>query len=81
MTLARIILLFSLIRVIRENDGASTELYYWFARAVICMALFAVAPYIVSSLYKIGRTLTIPIEPMIEDKRAAFNDQYYAFVQ
>src|SRR5215216_1996060 len=81
MILASIILLFSFIRVIRENDGASTELYYWFARAIICMALFAVAPYIVSSLYKIGRTLTIPIEPLIQEKRTAFNDQYYAFVQ
>jgi hypothetical protein len=81
MILASVILLFSFIRVIRENDGASTELYYWFARAIICMALFAVAPYIVSSLYKIGRTLTIPIEPLIEEKRTAFNDQYYAFVQ
>lgn len=81
MILASIILLFSFIRIIRENDGASTELYYWFARAIICMALFAVAPYIVSSLYKIGRTLTIPIEPLIEEKRTAFNDQYYAFVQ
>src|SRR5688572_4522951 len=30
MILASIILLFSFIRVIRENDGASTELYYWF---------------------------------------------------
>src|SRR5690242_9310452 len=36
MILASIILLFSFIRVIRENDGASTELYYWFGRAIIC---------------------------------------------
>lgn len=81
MILASIILLFSFIRVIRENDGASTELYYWFGRAIICMSLFAVAPFIISYLYKAGRTLTIPIEPMIEEKRTAFNDQYYAFVQ
>jgi hypothetical protein len=81
MILASIILLFSFIRVIRENDGASTELYYWFGRAIICMSLFAVAPYIISYLYQAGRTLTIPIEPLIEEKRTAFNDQYYAFVQ
>ena len=81
MILASIILLFSFIRVIRENDGASTELYYWFGRAIICMSLFAVAPFIISYLYKAGRTLTIPIEPLIEEKRTAFNDQYYAFVQ
>ena len=81
MILVSIILLFSFIRVIRENDGASTELYYWFGRAIICMSLFAVAPFIISYLYKAGRTLTIPIEPMIEEKRTAFNDQYYAFVQ
>jgi hypothetical protein len=81
MILASIILLFSFIRVIRENDGASTELYYWFGRAIICMSLFALAPFIISYLYKAGRTLTIPIEPLIEEKRTAFNDQYYAFVQ
>lgn len=81
MILGSIVLLFSFIRVIRENDGASTELYYWFGRAIICMSLFAVAPYIISYLYKAGRTLTIPIEPMIEEKRTAFNDQFYSFVQ
>src|SRR5260370_39926900 len=81
MILASIVLLFSFIRIIRENDGASSELYYWFGRAVFCMALFAIAPAAISTLYKIGRTLTIPIEPMIEEKRTAFNDQYYAFVQ
>ena len=81
MILTSIVLLFSFIRIIRENDGASTELYFWFGRAVFCMALFAVAPTVISTLYKIGRTLTVPIEPMIEEKRTAFNDQYYAFVQ
>jgi len=81
MILGSLVLLFSFIRVIRENDGASTELYYWFGRAIICMSLFAVAPYIISYLYKAGRTLTIPIEPMIEEKRTAFNDQFYSFVQ
>ena len=81
MILGSIILLFSFIRVIRENEGASTELYYWFGRAIICMSLFAVAPYIISYLYKAGRTLTIPIEPLIEEKRTAFNDQFYSFVQ
>jgi len=81
MILTSIVLLFSFIRIIRENDGASTELYFWFGRAVFCMALFAVAPSVISTLYKIGRTLTVPIEPMIEEKRSAFNDQYYAFVQ
>ena len=80
MVLASLILLFSFIRIIRENDGASSELYYWFGRAVFCMALFAIAPAAISTLYKIGRTLTIPIEPMIGEKRTEFNDHYYAFV-
>lgn len=80
LILSSLILLFSFIRVIRENDGASTELYYWFGRAVFCMALFAISPLIISAVYKIGRTFAIPIEPMIDEKRAAFNDQYYTFV-
>lgn len=81
LILSSIILLFSFIRIIRENDGASTELYYWFGRAIICMALFAISPFLVSSVYKIGRTFTVPIEPLIQEKREAFNDQYYTFVQ
>lgn len=81
LILSSLILLFSFIRIIRENDGASTELYYWFGRAIFCMALFAISPFIISSIYKIGRTFTVPLEPLIQDKREAFNDQYYAFVQ
>lgn len=80
MILTSLVLLFSFIRIIRENDGASTELYFWFGRAVFCMALFAIAPSVISTLYKVGRTLTIPIEPMIEEKRTNFNDHYYTFV-
>lgn len=80
MILSSIVLLFSFIRIIRENDGASTELYFWFGRAVFCMALFAIAPSVISTLYKVGRTLTTPIEPMIEEKRTNFNDHYYTFV-
>jgi len=80
MILGSLVLLFSFIRTIRENDGASQELYYWFGRAVIFMTFFAIAPSMISTLYKIGRTLTIPIEGQIEDKRVAFNDAYYEFV-
>lgn len=80
MILGSLVLLFSFIRVIRENDGASHELYYWFVRAAIFMAFFAMGPAMVSTLYKIGRTLTIPIESSIEEKREAFNHNYYEFV-
>lgn len=80
MVLGSLVLLFSFIRVIRENDGASQELYYWGARAAIMMAFFALAPSIVSTLYKIGSTLTIPIENGIEERRQAFNTAYYDFV-
>ncbi len=80
MILGSLVLLFSFIRVLRENDGASHELYYWIARAAIFMAFFAMGPAIVSTLYKIGRTLTIPIESSIEEKRQAFDDNYYKFV-
>jgi hypothetical protein len=80
MILGSLVLLFSFIRTIRENDGASHELYYWFGRAVIFMTFFAIAPSMISTLYKIGRTLTIPIEGQIEEKRVAFNDAYYEFV-
>jgi hypothetical protein len=80
MILGSLVLLFSFIRIIRENDGASQELYYWIGRAAIFMTFFAIAPAMVSGLYKIGRTLTIPLEGQIEEKRTAFNDQYYAFI-
>ncbi len=80
VVLISLILLFSFIKILRENEGASTDLYYWFGRAVFCLALFALAPSAISALYKIGRTFTLPIEPMIAEKREAFNTQYYSFV-
>ena len=80
LILTSLVLLFSFIKVIRENNGASSELYYWIARAAIFMFLFTLAPQMISTLYKIGRTLTIPLESGIEERRTAFNERYYEFV-
>jgi hypothetical protein len=80
MIVASLVLLFSFIRIIRENDGASSELYYWIARAAIFMFLFTLAPSIISTMYKVGRTLTTPLENGIEERRSAFNDTYYEFI-
>lgn len=78
--LTSLVMLFSFIRVIRENEGATTEVYFWIGRAAIFLFLFGFSSSIISTMYKIGRTLTIPIENGIEEKRIAFNDNYYKFV-
>ena len=80
LILSSLVLLFSFIRVMRENDGASTDLAYWIARAAVFMFIFTLAPAIISTMYKVGRTLTTPLENGIEEKRQAFNDTYYDFI-
>src|SRR5881394_846665 len=80
LILSSLVLVFSFIRVLRENDGASTDLLYWMGRAAIFMVLFGLSTPIISTMYKVGRTLTTPLDNGIEERRQAFNDTYYEFV-
>lgn len=80
LILSSLVLLFSFIKMMRENDGASIDLAYWIARAAVFMFIFTLAPAIISTMYKVGRTLTTPLENGIEEKRQAFNDAYYDFI-
>lgn len=75
-----LVLVFSFVRILRENDGASMDLFWWVARAALFMFIFTIAPQIISTMYKVGRTLTTPLENGIEERRQAFNDTYYDFI-
>jgi hypothetical protein len=80
LILSGLVMLFSFIRVMRENDGASTDMVYWVARAAVFLFIFGFASQIISTMYKVGRTLTTPLENGIEERREAFNDTYYDFI-
>ena len=48
--IAAIVMGLSFARVLRENDGASKDLYYWVGRLVICMILFGTGPTILNTM-------------------------------
>ena len=79
--LASIIVVFSFIRVLKENNGASDEFYYWIARATLWMQLLIVGPVVVSMFLVVGNLLTIPLEGISGDLEHTFNEKYQEFVE
>jgi hypothetical protein len=55
--LAGLILLFSFLRVWRENSGKGQNLYWWFARLGICLGLLGSSPYQINELAGIGKEI------------------------
>ena len=60
--LASLILVFSFMRVLKENNGASDDFYYWIARGTLWMQLLIVGPVVVSMFLIVGNLLTIPLD-------------------
>jgi hypothetical protein len=78
--LAGLVLLFSFLRLIRENDGASKELYYWGARAAMCLAFLTMGPYLVNTLGSIGISVSKPTQTIKLDTEKTFNQDYERYV-
>src|SRR5262245_40926554 len=52
--LAAVVFTFTFARMWRESSGAGADLFWWFGRAVICLALMGSGPAILSMLDTIG---------------------------
>src|SRR5207237_10566071 len=52
--LASLILVFSFLRVLRENNGASSDFYYWVARGAFWMNLLVIGPFVVGLMLIVG---------------------------
>ena len=55
--LAGLIILFSFLRIWRENSGRGSNLFWWFARLGICLGLIGSGPWLINEMYDIGRDI------------------------
>jgi hypothetical protein len=55
--LAAVVFTFTFARMWRESSGAGADLFWWFGRAVICLALMGSGPTIISRLDTIGQSI------------------------
>jgi hypothetical protein len=55
--LAALLILFSFMRVWRENSGHGANLFWWFGRLAICLGLIGASPAIINDLYDIGKDI------------------------
>jgi hypothetical protein len=78
--LASLILLFSFVRVLKENNGASSEFYWWVGRQMLWFNLLVVGPFVVTALFIVGQILTIPLEGVSADLQDSFDEKYQEFL-
>ncbi len=79
--LASLVLLFSFIRVLKENNGASSEFYWWVGRQILWLNLLIVGPFVVTAMFIVGNILTIPLEGVSADLQDSFDDKYQEFLE
>jgi hypothetical protein len=79
--LASFILVIAFLRILRENNGASMEFYYWIGRAIFFMFLIGVSTYLVFYLAKAGNFLTIPLNNTTDELQTSFDQKYREFME
>jgi hypothetical protein len=57
--LAALLILFSFLRVWRENSGRGANLFWWFARLAVCLGLIGAGPWLINELYDVGRDIAV----------------------
>jgi hypothetical protein len=80
--IAGIVMMLSFARVIRENDGAAKDLFYWVSRLVVCMVLFGSGPVILNNLRDIGQAIVwkTPIKTAYDNQVSTFDANYAKFL-
>ncbi len=81
--LAVIVMLFSFARLIKEDDGASKNLFWWCGRLMVLLALFGSGPYLLNASLKIGQSITWieTIREPLQKEEEAFNTSYTEFTK
>ena len=57
--LSGLILLFSFLRVWRENSGKGENLYWWFARLGICLGLLTSSIFLINEMVGVGKDIAV----------------------
>jgi hypothetical protein len=83
--LAALIFTFGFARMLRENAGAGVDLFWWFGRAALCLALMGSGPLIIDRLAEIGQVIAVgedgssPINRFYIKQRNGFDYAYVKF--
>lgn len=89
IVLAALITMFSFARLWRENNGAGVDVFWWFGRLAVCLALLGSGPFLINYLNSIGKQIAQGNE-LIGDsalsrfyhaQRDSFNDSYQKFTE
>ncbi|MBS1807499.1 MAG: hypothetical protein JST84_04840 [Acidobacteria bacterium] len=80
---AVIVMIGSFLRLFREDNGMSENLYWWCIRLLVCMALFGFGPRIITSLHGAGVSLTQidTVKTMTERVEGDFDEKYAEYVK
>jgi len=83
--LAALIFTFGFARMLRENAGAGVDLFWWFGRAALCLALMGSGSLIIDRLAEIGQVIAVgedgssPINRFYIKQRNGFDYAYVKF--
>ena len=80
--IAVIVMMGSFLNLLKNDDGATKNLFWWCTRLLVCFALFGLGPRIITMLHGAGVSATqIPvIADFITQSEANFNDSYSQYV-
>ena len=87
--LAALIMMFSFARLWRENNGAGADVFWWFGRLAVCLALLGSGPFIINYLNSIGKQIAqgneligdSALSRFYHSQRDSFNDSYQKFTE
>lgn len=87
VVLAALIVFFSFARLWRENNGAGADVFWWFGRLAVCLALLGTGPLIITYLNSIGKQIAQGNEltgdsilsRFYRAQRDSFNESYEKF--
>lgn len=89
IVLAALIVIFSFAWLWRENNGAGADVFWWFGRLAVCLALLGSGPFLINNLNIIGKQIAQGNE-LIGDsvlsrfyhtQRDSFNNSYQKFTE
>jgi hypothetical protein len=89
IVLAALVVMFGFARLWRENNGAGSDVFWWFGRLAVCLALLGSGPFLINYLSSIGKQLAqgneligdSVLSRFYRSQRDSFNDSYQKFTE
>ena len=89
IVLAALIMMFSFARLWRESNGAGVDVFWWFGRLAVCLALLGSGPFLINYMNSIGKQIAqgnelvgdSALSRFYHAQRDSFNDSYQKFTE